>query len=620
MRKIFLFISSLMGVAATAQTKFSYHTEDFHTPLSYTIHLDDEVADYDPRLQLIKSAAPLPATTYRKLKAELDARRAAKATQPLPATSYGKAAAPAPTLVTGFEGNIVTQGTPNDNDMAISDSGMIVSVVNQNLTFINPAGGFIKSASLSFFAKQLGTLNRTYDPRVVYDPDADRFIVVFLQGSTSADTRIITAFSKTNDPTKEWHVYAIPGNTFGDSSWSDYPILSLSKDELFITVNRLKDNTDWKDGFIESLIWQVEKSKGYAGATLTQKQYKDIKLNGKSIWSICPVKGGSALYGPKMHFLSVRPSDLQNDTVFLHEISNTIASGSSQFSTRILRTDRQYGLQPNAIQPNLKKLQTNDARVLSAMMENEIIHYVANCIDTQYFSPGVYYGRISSFTWPGETPVITGKIIGYDSLDIGYPSVSYIGGGAADHSALITFSHVSPNHFPGTSAVYVDRDGNISGPVFVKTGLSNIDLLGDSVDRWGDYTGNQRKYNETGVCWVNGSYGKSNGNYTWIGKLRSNDVRLNVTNTDKPEVVVNAYPNPVAEYVTVDFEVEQTQFLTFTLSNIKGQLVDVLLRDKAKAGKNRFSFSTSDLPDGIYFLNINNNGHTIESRKIVVHH
>ncbi len=619
MKNIAVFYFLLIAFTAVAQNKLSYSTlEIIAEPAAVVNPSDESLPDFGPKLQLIKSAFPAPLTLLSKNKHLVDALREQKA-RSIKTASFGKNSAPIPSVVGAFDGNI-TQGTPNDNDIAISDSGMIVSVVNQNLFMYNQQGALLKAPTLSFFSKPLGTLNRTYDPRIIYDPLKDRFIAVFLQGTTSADTRIITAFSKTNDPTKEWNLYVIPGNTFGDSSWSDYPIISLSKDELFITVNRLKDNTGWKDGFIESLIWQVEKNKGYNAEPLVQRQYKDIRLNGKAIWSVCPVKGGISLHAQKMYFLSVRPSDLQNDTVFLHEISNTIASGGAEFKTSILKTDKAYGLQPNAIQPNGKKLQTNDARVLSAMMENEMIHYVANCIDTINFSPGVYYGRIRNFMYEGNTPVITGKIIGYDTLDIGYPSISYVGGGVSDHSAMITFSHVSPNHFPGTSVVFVDRDGNISAPVFVKTGQSNIALLGDSVDRWGDYTGNQRKYNELGICWINGSYGKQNGNFTWIAKIKSNDLKLSQSEIKNQVSNFIISPNPVVEIAKVTFELKENCIITFNLFDASGKLVSTLMRDKVKAGINEFSFRTDDLKVGIYYLKLSANDKNIETHKVVVQH
>ena len=539
--------------------------------------------------------------------------------------TFQKTAAATPLMSTNFIANY-TYGTPNDNDIAISNGGKIVSVTNSSLYMYNDTGFAIAQKSLSYFAKQLSTtklpLNRTYDPRVIYDPKKDRFIVVFLQGSDHLDTRIILGFSKTNDPTKLWNFYSLPGNiTSGDSSWSDYPIVALTDDELFITVNRVKDNTPWQVGFIESYIWQVDKQKGYdSSSAMTSKVYSNIKYNGKTIWNICPVKGGLTTHSPNMYFVSVRPSDLQNDTVFLNEISNTDASGNAQLTLKILKTDKSYGLMPNAIEPSGKKLQTNDARILSACIENNIIHYVANTIDTSTFSPSVYYGRLSN---PDHvTPTIHGSIISSDSLDFGYPSVTYIGGGADDQSVMLTYSYVSPKQFPGTAAMYVDRSGNFSQMIVVKKGETNINLLADSVDRWGDYTGIQRKYNELGYCWLNGSFGWLNGsindNRTWIAKLKNTDIKLGVTEITKPVSNTTLYPNPVSDYVTVNFDLTDNLMLQFEIIDVSGKVISSILRDSGKTGTNRFTFRVTDLREGIYFLNIKNENTVIQSKKFIV--
>jgi hypothetical protein len=455
---------------------------------------------------------------------------------------------------------------------------------------------------------------------VIYDPKADRFILVFLQGSTSEDTRIITGFSQTNDATGKWNFYAIPGNVFGDSSWSDYPIISLSENELFITVNRLKDNTGWKDGFIESLIWQVELKGGYGGDSLVQRIYKDIKFNDKPIWSVCPAKGGEGNYGPSMYFLSVRPSDLTNDTIFMHEITNTIQSNNAELKTRILRLPQPYGLQPNAFMPNGKKLQTNDARVLSAMYHEYKIHFVGNCINQSTFDPGIYYGVITN-PWENN-PAITGRVISYDTMDIGYPSISHMGGGKTDHSALITFSYSSPRSYPGTAAIFLDRNGDISDPLVVKAGLGNIQLLNDSVQRWGDYTGNQRQYNKPGISWVGGSYGGQNGgNQTWIAKIKSNDPLLSV-NTISGNTLnqANFFPNPVNSFAKIEFDIYEATWVEFVLFDQQGRMIQKLLRDKAKAGRNEFSINTHDLNNGIYFIQIITNNEIRFNQKIVVQH
>lgn len=602
-----------------AQKGFQYNTSNHVSQPAAVIDMSEDIMDFDPKLVLIQAALPQPLSENKQLKLKLDLDRAAISRKQNIYQAFNKAVVPPPSVLKVFNGN-VTQGTPNDNDLAISNGGFIVSVVNANLNIFNDTGRYLSGKSLASFANVLGTLNRTYDPRVIYDPKEDRFVLVFLQGSTSADTRIIVGFSQTNNPSQKWNFYTIPGNVTGDSTWSDYPILSLSDDELFITVNRVKDNTPWQQGFVTSYIWQCDKKAGFAGQPINQKLYNNISYNGKSVWNICPVKGGSTVYGPNMFFLSQRPSDLLNDTVFLHEITNTNASGSAILTQKILRTDIPYGLQPNAIQPNGKKLQTNDARVLSAMYENGFIHYVGNTIDTSLFAPAVYYGIVSNVF--GQSPVVEGKIISYDSMDIGYPSISYIGGGSGDNSTLITFSHVSPTHFPGGSAVTTDRFGNVSAPVFLKLGENSIAILNDSVNRWGDYSGNQRKYNEEGVCWVNGSFGGVNGdNRTWIARLKSNDPLLSLNEKSAPQFHAIVYPNPAREYAQVLFTSAETQLVTFELLDMNGKVVASLLQDKAKAGQNRFSFSTEDLQTGVYFLTIKQqNNNVLFQQKIMVNH
>jgi hypothetical protein len=46
-------------------------------------------------------------------------------------------------------------------------------------------------------------------------------------------------------------------------------------------------------------------------------------------------------------------------------------------------------------------------------------------------------------------------------------------------------------------------------------------------------------------------------------------------------------------------------------------MVKVLLREKVKAGKNNFSFSTSPLSNGIYFLKVTSSNKEILTQKFI---
>jgi len=612
-----LILLVIIGFNANAQNGFTYKEFYQKTALTGVIDFSKDEPDYAPKLQLLKAANPAPLTELSVNKKFLDEQRKQRYLLNKKAgEAMNKAGVPKPEVLKGFKGNN-SSGTPNDNDMAISNSNTIVSVLNQAVGVFNDTGKWAFNRSLAAIAKGLNNLNRTFDPRIIYDPENDRFILVFLQGAYSGDTRIIVGFTQTNDPTKNWNFYAIPGNIFGDSSWSDYPIIAINKNDLFITVNRLRDNTYWKNGFMESIIWQVDKQAGYKGDSLPQKAYTNIAFGGKSIWSICPARQGNDMQNAWMHLVSVRPSDLQNDTVFLHEITGSLKSGNAKLSMKILKTNLSYGLQPNAYMSNGKKLQTNDARILTALYQNNALYYGSNTIDTSTFSPAIYVGHIDFLNQ--VNPKITGRIISSDTLDFGYPCIAYAGGGVGDKSAFITFSHTSDKTFPGTSVAFIDRNLNVSLPTRVKAGESIIQLLFDTVERWGDYTGIQQKYNEPGICWLVGSYGSNNTNSTWLAKVKSTDPSLSVNDNNKSSANIQVYPVPSSETVNVQFEVKQSLSIDFSLVDMQGREIP-LLRDKAKSGLNNFSFDTSDLSNGIYVLYVKQNENVLFNKKILVSH
>src|SRR5690606_2299805 len=102
---------------------------------------------------------------------------------------------------------------------------------------------------------------------------------------------------------------------------------------------------------------------------------------------------------------------------------------------------------------------TNDARVLSAMVQNNRIQYVQNCVDTLDYAAGIYIGDIEN---PSSSfPVVSGRVFSIDSADIGYPSIAYIGNNALDNRAMITCSFSAVDTFPGTLAFYRDANGGI---------------------------------------------------------------------------------------------------------------------------------------------------------------
>lgn len=575
--------------------------------LGAVINLSLEADDYDPSLTQME-AIHAPKGEYQEKKRYVDSLRRAEGVKP--GGVLGKTAGQAPDLVFEFNANM-SGGTPNDNDMCIGNNGFIISVVNSSLYVYDSTGKIKKSQSLLTFGKNLGTLDRAFDPRVLYDPIRDRFIAVFLNGSTSSTSNPIIGFSQTNDPTQAWNLYMLPGNPLGDTSWSDYPIISISDKDLFLTLNLLYDDKGWKDGFRQSIIWQMDLEDGYGGDSLTHILWKDINFNQTRMWSICPSQGGMKPSGPETYFLTVRPADLTNDSLFLHTITNSVTSGQAQLSTKLFKLSQPYGLPPSAKQPDGQFLETNDARVLTAVHQNGLVHFAGNTKNFSTNAAGVYYGVLD----PTATTASV-HILSFDTLDVAYPDIAYAGGGAnGDHSTILTVSHVSEQAPPGTSVVYMNYSGQFSPLTRTRSGISSINELVDTFERWGDYSGIQRKYNEENVFWLAGTYGAVN-NRTTIAKVANNDPTLFLASPEEAEVHI--YPNPSSEYLEVSFFIEQRENLRFRVVDLTGKEITVLMEDRAKAGTSRFRFSTTPLSPGTYILLIENEGALIKSERFVV--
>jgi len=616
--------------AANAQETLvkEHKTTLIATPRAAVVTLSDIKEDYFPVLQVIEK--PKPGIVTEEDDLEQKAAKARVKPDPNPSKPQyknGGILAP-PVRLRNFEGNSYDGAVPDDNDVAVSNDGKILAVMNTTLNTYDSTGKLIKSVSCDAFSNPIGLKNGKTDPRVLYDPEADRFIICYLNGFDDKTSQIVFGFSQTNDPSGAWNVYSVSGNPLKDTTWSDYPILALTKGELFLTINSLQDNKTWQLGFRQDLIWQINKDSGYNGQNLVTKVHSGIKYNGAYVRNSCPVQGGSGLTGPECYFLSDKNFSNKTDSVFLLKISGSLSDPNATLTVNLLHaTSGTYGIAPDAHQPSTAKvkrtLQTNDARILDAFIENNTIQYVSNSV-TPAGKAGVQHGIITNASTSSPSAII--NILG-DTLEFGYPSIAYAGIHAGDDDAFIMLDHTGDTTFPGHSVVFY-KGGNYSNAKRLYNGKTYAQISGTN-ERWGDYSGAQRKYNEPGKAWTNLYYGRTVG--SGLTALPGNAARVSeiqspflpkpagIDNTENATTDVSIYPVPSSNYapIQVTFTAEEDEYYNFNIYNSEGKLVTTLLREKAVPGKNRFSFSTSPLGKGIYFLKISSDREVL-SKKFVV--
>ncbi len=547
-------------------------------------------------------------------------------------TSQTSSVVPAPIKGLSFLGNPFSVNTPNDNDMAISDSGMVISVINTNIFVKNTKTNTNSPVkSLAAFTTPVNSKHQEFDPKVMYDPKMDRFVLVCLVGFVDTTSKVIVGFSQTSNPAGAWNLYTLPGNPLNNNLWTDYPMISMSEKELFLSVNLLYNDSSWQTGFVETIIWQMNKNNGYLGLPLNAYLHSGIKYNGKAIRNLCPAKGGSKLYKPNMYFVSNRNLASQNDTVFLVNVTDTIGSPTNTVTAKALVSNQPYYFPPNGRQTiSTESLATNDCRNLGAFYENNKIQFVHNTKNLSNNFVTVNYGLIDNPQ--SNSPTVTGYVVPNGTMDFAYPNISYAGNSTTDNSAIITFDHSSSVDFPGSSAIRTDGFGNFSTVLRIQSGGTYVNLLTGGLERWGDYSGSQRRYNKTNEVWMSGYYGYSfSGSYprahaAWIAQLFTDtnkvyiDTASHVGINSQTEInsAATIFPNPAQSVFSVEINLASPEYLNFELMDAQGKRMDVLLRDWIKAKQSVFSFNTQDLTKGVYFLKITGNHTTSLVKKIVI--
>lgn len=507
---------------------------------------------------------------------------------------------PAPVTGFGVQGNSFNNGTPTDNEIAIGNDGMLISVQNSNIFRYNTnTNSQLTNQSLSGFFVPLQNSASKYDPKVLYDPAADRYILMCLAGYTSSNTNLLVGFSNSDSINGTWHLYEIPGNPFGDTAWSDYPMIAVNNNELFLTVNQVYDGQPWQTGFKETFIWQINKWDGYSGDSLRTQLHSGINTNGRPVRNLCPVEhAGAPTNSPVMYFLSDRNLDASNDTVFLVTISDTINAPGQQLTVQMMESNVSYFAPIQADQPGSGgQLSTNDARIQGAYILGNTIQFVCATTDTTTGNVGIYHGIVSNVN---SAPSVRGTIYADTLLDYGYPNLAWVGYDVSDYTSIIMFLHSAASVNPGYSVMTADTAGNFSARTNAKSGTGGVSLLSGD-ERWGDYTGIQRRYDIGGTCWVNGYYGMSNGAHsTWICEIgRSADVGVTESSN---AVQANVYPNPVADQMTIAFTLDAAVYVRFAVYDAQGKLVQILVEDQFRAGKHILAFNPDFAGAGMYIV------------------
>lgn len=351
------------------------------------------------------------------------------------------------------------------------------------------------------------------DPNVLYDEQADRFVIGVDRFHTDLlglnvlpGSYYCVAVSATNDPTGAWHLYAFQTDASNaDNVFLDFPQAGIGTQALYMGGNMFETGATSEIDFVEGRVWQFDKTAMYAGLAATYSERglgidedtpQPLHLHG---WN-----DGSWPGNDRHYFLSNSNANGRDYTFMVWKPSGNLAIVNRlDFD---VETGVTTSLPVNMPQLGGADITGNDFRTLDLEYRNGsawVVQHIG-C------NPGA--GTVNCLRWL-ELDVVTGSVVqgGVYADDAVYRAFPDIAVNACD-TMMLSYSRFSATQYPG--AFVTGRKGNdplntLRGELTVKTGeLTYTSFAGDGPPhRWGDYTGATPDPNGSDI-WVIGQYSK----------------------------------------------------------------------------------------------------------------
>ena len=227
---------------------------------------------------LRKAKEPLPVADEPPASAISNKSVLAESTGPAGETQAPAAPPPAAPSQGGFiAGQHNNTSIPPDTSGAVGPTH-VMTALNNDVMIHDRAGALVSKTTLNRFWQALGFAGGTFDPKLVYDPFAERFIFVTMQNAESSDSRILIAVSRTSDPRGLWFPAAIPVDAAAQGNvWLDYPSLGFCADKITVSVNLY---TISGNGFAGATIYAFDKAAMVAGTPAAMQRFVLVSQGG----------------------------------------------------------------------------------------------------------------------------------------------------------------------------------------------------------------------------------------------------------------------------------------------------------------------------------------------------
>jgi hypothetical protein len=430
-----------------------------------------------------------------------------------------------------FPGLDYTAMVPPDPIVAVGPNHL-VAAVNAKFGIFSKSGSLLfQTTAESWFSNVLpniAALGGAFDPKVIYDPAAGRWILVYLATDDKTESWVLLSVSNTSDPTGNWCNIPVRGDRNGNTpsgNWSDYEGVGLDNQAVYITTNQFQMTPAGDGKFQYARLRIIPKSQLYGACT--SSSYFDF-------WDLTdPVSTNERPFTlrpaftfgtPGVEYL-VNNSPFDTSTYFtLWSLTNPLSGSPSLMAQNVPVTASTAP--PNADQfggtggtsdcPAPCLIDTGDERLLDAVYRNGSVwvsHNIAGGTGDAYSR--ARYVRIGV---GGPPTVLEDLSFGADGCWYYYPAIAL----DQNNGLGMVFTRSCTSEY--ASVRYTGRaasDTTLQGSTQLKAGETNYLRPASGKNRWGDYSGAAVDPTDPSKIWFFGEYAASTVNNwgTWAGQV-----------------------------------------------------------------------------------------------------
>jgi hypothetical protein len=429
-----------------------------------------------------------------------------------------------PVVGASFEGIGFTGYDPPDPVLAAGPTN-IVEAVNLSIRITDKAGTLQYENTLAgWFSGVTPPANMT-DPKVVFDPLGQRFIVLVLGSDQTAQiSSYLIAVSQSSNAMGNWYLYKLDAKANGtenSGTWADFPGLGFDSTAVYVTSNQYTFTTPKTFQYAKLRI--IDKARMYAGLSVGWYDLWDFaNEDGSTVFTLKPAQ---TLGRSSIEWL-LNTEAGGGSTVTVWSVEEPL-SGSPIVLLEGTLDIGTYDVPPDAAQQGGANLiSTTDCRTQDVVWRNNFLYTTF----TEAYDWGS--GTVSAIrvlkidTELGE--VAQNQIFGAEGYYYFFPA-AFVNSADVMH---VVFNRSGSAEYVGVRAVTeVWNDASSSE---VKKGIGYY-----AGTRWGDYSG--IGMDPSGTIWVAGEYATASSSAwgTWIAALGgSSTPSVTVTSPNGGEIWV----------------------------------------------------------------------------------